>query len=357
MSIQKNILKILNNRVFQHILFWSFFLFMEVSHYIERKDEVEMAYFFIKFMIRMFGVAFAVYVNLRILIPYLLNKGKTIQYFVTIIVLILIVSYPGSYFISEYFEGLGPIDRPRPWFAGTQYLISVMISLFLVTLTSLLHLTKEWVKLKDLKIELEKTAGQKLQSELQALKAQINPHFLFNTLNNIYSLSLNQSTQTPGTILKLSDLMSYILYDSSEDLVDIKNEIDFLQNYIALEKIRVDDSVDVRVNIDKNLMGIRIAPLLFISFIENAFKHCPKTGNPKPFIEISMQLQWNRLIFQVINSSAIDGNGNDIKHKGIGMDNVKKRLALLYPGKYSLDINEEEKIFEAKLTLELNHEG
>lgn len=354
MTFKQTIIKIFSNRLVQHILFWSFFLGMEVSHFIERIDDVEAHLFFGKFLIRMGGAAIVVYLNLRVLIPFLLNKGKSLTYFISVIGTILIVSYPGSFIISEYFPSQMRLNHAnKPWFTEIPYLVSIIVTVFLTTTTSLLHLAKEWVKLKDVKIELEEVARQKLEAELKALKAQINPHFLFNTLNNIYSLSLDKSDRAPETILKLSDLMSYMIYESSDDTVEIKNEIEFLKNYIALEQIRVSDDININVKFDDNLMGIKVAPLLFIPFIENAFKHCPKSGSQKPYIKISMHAFNNTLEFNMRNTREEEAQYTDIKHSGIGIENVRKRLNLIYPQKHELEIHENANEFSVKLRLEI----
>ena len=358
MSSTSKINKILANRFFQHSIFWGFFIVMEIGHYMERGDDVSAYMFFGKYFTRLIAAAIIIYINLEILIPRLLNRDKRLWYFIAIIFLILGMAHPSSQIVASHFNVklLPDGKHPGPWFAQTHYFVSVIMSSFLVILTSLLHFTKAWVKLKDVEIELKEVARGKLEVELKALKAQVNPHFLFNTLNNIYALSLDKSSKTPETILKLSDLMSYMIYDSSADTVDIHDEMEFLKNYIALEKIRVDEDVDVSFDFDDNMVGIKVAPLLFIPFIENAFKHCPKSGDPMPSINISLKAVDEQLQFKLCNTLSDEVIDVDPKHSGIGIENVKKRLALLYPNRYNLSIDTANHEFKVSLKIETDHE-
>jgi hypothetical protein len=192
---------------------------------------------------------------------------------------------------------------------------------------------------------------EQISTELQLLKAQVHPQLLFNTLNNIYSFSLEKSPKTPGLILKLSSLLSYMLYDCKTGEVQLEKEIEMMKNYIDLEKERYGDKIDVSVNIVGNFCDKYISPLLILPFLENAFKHGASEQFDRPWMSLDMSLKDNLLKCKVANSK------NELviqSQNGVGISNVKKRLEFLYPGKYDLQLGDHGDFFVVALTLELN---
>ena len=189
------------------------------------------------------------------------------------------------------------------------------------------------------------------EAELQLLKAQLNPHFLFNTLNNLYGLSVLKSDKLPNLMLKLSDLLRYSLYETKEMLVPLENEIKYLENYISLEKIRLEDKTEIKFTKTGNFIDKKIAPMLLIVYVENAFKHLDlTTENSKVIIEI--KLKDNQFLFNCENS--FDVNNNLEKGKsGIGLLNAKKRLDLIYPNNHQLKIKKDTENYLVNLTLDL----
>ncbi|HNW51756.1 MAG TPA: histidine kinase [Prolixibacteraceae bacterium] len=197
--------------------------------------------------------------------------------------------------------------------------------------------------------ELEK---EKLHSELAFLKNQISPHFFFNTLNNIYSLTSIDTPAAQEAILKLSKLMRYLLYDSEHGETSINLEIEFMTNYIALMKLRLSPKVDLKVSFPSEFSDFSIPPLLFVPFIENAFKH-GISNRETSFVDISMAIQNGEIQFSTSNSLFKSNQPSDPEHSGIGLDNVKKRLALLFPGKHQLSIMQTDNVFSIHLKIEL----
>jgi LytS/YehU family sensor histidine kinase len=194
----------------------------------------------------------------------------------------------------------------------------------------------------------------KMKLELDNLKAQISPHFLFNTMNNFYGLAVENSNKLPGLMIKLSDLLRYSLYETKNDLVPVSKEINYVRNYIELEKIRLESSLDLEFDstLDENEEAA-IAPLILMVFIENAFKHARQVLNEPIKIEIHMSLNNEQiLLLEVKNNFQHDGSDQT---GGLGLENVKKRLELLYPGdRHHLEIKKEGKLFAVKLRLQLN---
>jgi len=196
-------------------------------------------------------------------------------------------------------------------------------------------------------------AEEKLQAELKFLKAQVHPHFLFNTLNNLYALTLKQSKEAPEVVLKLSDLLSYMLYDCTADTVALDKEVRLVEDYIALEKIRYGDRLNVSFNLFGEINGRAIAPLMILPFIENAFKHGVSEELDESWISIDLTLKPENLTLKVENSKSIQEETEDrFEYKqGIGLTNVKRRLEILYAEQYQLDIHESSESFLVVLKL------
>jgi hypothetical protein len=204
------------------------------------------------------------------------------------------------------------------------------------------------------RIEVAETRAEQSENELKLLQSQLSPHFLFNTLNNLYGLALTKHDQLPALLLKLSDLLRYSVYDAKESLVPLKDELAYIRDYIAFEKIRIGEKLSEDIFIEEvNDTNIRIAPLLLIVFVENAFKHSKNTAEEKIRITITIKTWAGFILVSVGNSksgsqerSALLGN-----ESGLGLENVKKRLELQYHGEYELDIQEGETFYQVNLKL------
>ncbi|MDY8135440.1 sensor histidine kinase [Aquimarina sp. 2201CG5-10] len=195
---------------------------------------------------------------------------------------------------------------------------------------------------------------QKKTSELEALKNQLNPHFLFNTLNNLYVLTLEKSDDAPEVIDKLSEILDYILYGCNEKFVPLTNEIKLLNNYIALEKLRYGKRLKINFEYEAG-NGTNIAPLLLLTFLENAFKHGVSQETNKAFINIKLKVSNETIYFQIENTKPLlSSETNNQKRISIGLPNIKKQLNILYPNNYVLELNDNEQKFSANLNLITN---
>jgi len=193
-----------------------------------------------------------------------------------------------------------------------------------------------------------------LQSQFESLKSQVNPHFLFNTLNNIYSLCQVNSVNAAPMVGKISEMMRYMIYDCNAQLVPLQKEIEYLRNYIDLNQLKSSRKLNVILTIEGNVHALKVAPLLLINFLENGFKHGDVNLNDRGFINVSIIIHDTEAIFTMTNSyRELQQSGF---HKGIGLENVKHRLALLYPKKHRLKINKNNGVFSVELTLELEHD-
>jgi two-component system LytT family sensor kinase len=214
-----------------------------------------------------------------------------------------------------------------------------------------LKVIRDWYKKDRLAAALQ---VEKRDAELQFLRAQIHPHFLFNTLNNLYGLALQQSPNTPDSILRLSGLLDFILYECNAEQIPLEKEIKLIRDYIELERLRFGARLHLEFDHENPPVSIQIAPLLLLPFVENAFKHGAGATNEPVSIRISLHLRERRLFFQVENSkpgkqTTVRENGS----KGIGLRNVEKRLELLYPGRYNLEKIDGDDLFLAALSIEL----
>ncbi len=189
---------------------------------------------------------------------------------------------------------------------------------------------------------------------MKALKSQVNPHFLFNTLNGIYSMTLTRDARLPATVLQLSALMRYFLYESADEMVPLEKELSLLNNYISLQKIRLGSNLGVTVNIEGEVRDQKIAPLLLITFAENAFKHGDKNVENEDLLNIDVIVNGRQLEFGVTNRKGVVDDMETGEYGGIGLENVRRRLQLLYPRRHDLSIQDEGNIFKIKLKLDLD---
>jgi len=329
------------NRIFQHVLFWSMsFLILtnifKVSAEIKRIDLIYTAIFHVP-------VFLIVYLNLRLLFPVFLEKGKYFLYGISVLVLTAL----GAGFYIILFDSW--IDYIFSGYYFIAYYGFFDISLYFVIyifVTSLLRLARGWFHLQE--IEKEKTVA-----ELKALKSQINPHFLFNSLNSIYSLARKNSSQVPEKVIQLSDLMRHIIYDSDVEFILLPKEIDMIRNYIELQNLRTPENEKIELEVTGEIEGKKVAPLIFLPFVENSFKHGLKSGAENPIVKMKIEVFENNLVFEIENSKGKASEINDSKYKGIGIENVKKRLGLIYPNQHSLNISDTENTFKVILQIKL----
>jgi LytS/YehU family sensor histidine kinase len=220
--------------------------------------------------------------------------------------------------------------------------------IYVVAFVATIKLTVEWVYQKQ---KVENLKKLQLRTELNFLKSQIQPHFFFNTLNNLYALTLVKSDIAPSVVLKLSDIMQYVLYDVKEPLIALTTEIKYIQNYLDLEEMRHGTTLKMKVSIKGEITGIMLPPLLFLPFIENCFKHGIK-GNGKLKIKIGFKIVKNKKLIFTIENNFVDTSPTT-KH-GIGNPNVKRRLELLYQKKFELSAKASKGIYNVKMSLPIN---
>lgn len=291
-----------------------------------------------------------VYLNYFIFFPRLLLAGKYYKYtlytLVSIIIAALLQRGIMFYFINQllYPQTSDVVTYFVPYKLLQAGVIINSPLVFMIGF-SVLHYVFE---LRDKTEKLEK---ENLQSELKFLRAQINPHFFFNTLNSLYGLTQEKSDRAPEVVLKLSELMSFVLYETDQERISLSKELKYIKNYIELEEIRYGDRFVCNLSIHGNT-DVLIPPLLMLPFIENSFKHGIKHESDRGWVNISVSIKEKKFIFKIENSigeMALAHNGQS----GLGIANVKRRLELLYPGSHQLSYYKEEKQFKVKLEIDL----
>lgn len=291
-----------------------------------------------------------VYLHLYWVVPRLLNRQKLPLYLLVTTALVLLSSWANYILLVN----LPPANMPQTmlvFMTRIGWNFNVLEGIIVVILTYALKYTLIAFLTQNELLRLQK---ETLQLELRSLKSQVHPHFLFNTLNNLYSLTLKNSERAGEMVLKLSDIMRYVLYEANEDHVPLEKELTFIRNYIELQRIRYSERYRIEFSIAGDSRKKEVAPLLFIDFVENAFKHGLDKRFSDGFVIVQFSIEGNQLHFRVCNSTGQEEeNVTAVKKKGIGLNNVKRRLELIYPGKHTLEITEDNERFIVQLTLDL----
>ena len=323
---------ILTRRILLHFYFWGgfflLFLFMIPS------NEVTKGFVGFVTTILLFS-AIASYLNIYLLMNKLLERQKYLFYFLALVALLVITAILLTYMTRYLFE-----DKT------TVFQNVVNLSAFII-ITSALKMYRQGIKRQLAEKEL---SAKQLQAELQLLRAQINPHFLFNTLNNLYSLTLEKSDQAPATVVKLSELMRYMLETSRHEKSLLQSEITFINNYLALEKLRISSRAIIDFEVIGEPKQKTIVSLLLIPFIENAFKHGINATVGNAFLYSQLRIEENELYFFIENNIS---NKSQEESSGTGLENVRRRLHLLYPNNHQLVIESKENKFIVNLRLSL----
>lgn len=301
------------------------------------------------------GIILVIWLNVEVLLPRLYFDKKQALYVVVavalLVAIVLLVSWEHAPW-AEHFKrprGSGPPPGMKPNVAF-RYL-SMAMPYFTALLGSALFEVARYANRKER--EAAELRGEKLEAELKFLRSQINPHFLFNALNNIYALTVTRSERAPEMLLKLSGMLRYMLHDCKADRVPLGKEIEYLRHFIDLNRLKDSRGLNVKVQLDESRPQLLIAPLLLVPFVENAFKHSKIEDRDKGWIAISLATGDDHIVFEVENSLP-DGTHTKDDVGGIGLHNVRRQLELLYPDRHVLDIRSDSDRFRVHLYLNLS---
>lgn len=344
-------------QILMHAGFWTAYLIMNsitaIRYYPDRNIFSLLLQYMLTFPVDMM----ATYLTVYGLYKWFLFKRRYLLFAVTLIgsaiffivlqrVIIYYVTYP------IFFPNL----KPSRSFTDINWFYSFSNIYLVVAVVSVIKLLRISFKQQENARELDK---EKTEAELKFLKSQIHPHFLFNTLNNLYALTLDKSDKAPEVVLKLSDLLNYMLYECNEPYMLVTKEIHLLENYLSLERIRYGEQLDLNFQVTGEIVGKRLAPMLLLPFAENAFKHGVSKVRKDANVSILLDCTGNILSFSVRNSRALLPDHDVAGYtEGIGLKNVQRRLDLLYPEKHQLTLEQTDKEFSIhlKIILETQHE-
>jgi two-component system LytT family sensor kinase len=346
-----------------HIPFWMLYSYLLWSLEIGSLYQAAQEYFFSVFAIKCFFFvlfpAFAVYFNLYFLIPRYLQKGRYGWYLLLLALDIIASSaliVPGYYLCAwlDHSNVKKLFGLSNDW-NGFYHLVKgepLRNTIAAITLGMSIKLAKNWIETQRRHQALEK---EKLETELKFLKYQFNPHFLFNSINSIFFLIHKNPGMASASLAKFSELLRHQLYECNDQQILLGKEIAYLENFIELEKLRQNQSLAVRVDIDQVYApDTGIAPFILMTFVENAFKHVSKDNDRSNWISINLSVTGTQLHFNVANSTSENNTPEVINYGGIGLKNVQRRLDLIYPGEYQLEIRQNPDSFVVKLELQLS---
>lgn len=329
-----------HKKILFHFVLWSIWLHLSLSNAPE--EEIYERALLIGSLILMTHIPLFV-INTEILIPRLLHKKGVNIYFWSLVGTIAVFALLHYTLLDLYFEMMEKV-RPKNGFKISKGMVALILVAAISTGYSLVNFVATQEKRQQ---EKQK---EHLQSELSFLRSQISPHFIFNVLNSIVYLIRSKSDLAEPVTLKLSELMRYMLYESESDQIGLDKEISYLKNYIELQKVRFEEDVTIRANLDGDTSGHVIEPMLLIPFVENAFKH--GVGMViDPIINIDLAVKGDALTFTVRNKIAPESIQDKDSSSGIGLKNVQRRLELLYPNTHKMTITQDQEWFEVKLYL------
>lgn len=335
-----------NRLIILHASFWAVYItfFVYVRSSFQQAPDINWPRIFTIAAIHIFPAMILSYVTYFYLLPELLFKKKIFLFIVIFVVALVVMVYSRiqleRYVVDGFTNKEAYLYRPR--FTVQSYFSYLSIVFFV----SLLRFAIDWLDLQATRKEMEK---EKLTAELNFLRAQVNPHFLFNTLNNLYYLAYSKSENTTEVIERLSQMMRYMIYDSNYPKVPLNKEIDYMRNYISLEKMRLSEKVNIQFSLEGEVDSIMITPLILITFLENAFKHGVTSTSKESFIKVCLKCSNHQLHFKVVNSKPPVSKVEE--KSGIGLQNVKRRLELSYPGAYHLEMSDAPNEYSVKLDL------
>ncbi len=297
--------------------------------------------------IKVADLAIMIYITNYLLIPYLLYKKKYVWFALALVTLVLGSSILKMNYLGRWLDNPALYNWTADW--KRRVYDNIIPHFFLVIAGAAIKLMFDYGRLQQ---RMAETAKEKAEAELNFLKSQINPHFVFNSLNAVYFLIHKDNPQAREALHKFSDMLRYQLYEMNEGKVAIEKEVRYLQDYMELQQLRKDDRYQVQFHCDPAVKGFMIEPLLLIPLVENAFKHISHHNDRPNFVKVDMNRVNGRFIFGVENSKEIQPGTE--QPGGIGLQNVKRRLELLYPGKHELGIIQTGDQFSVQLKLQLS---
>jgi len=339
--------RVLQNRPVNHLVYWVLFVLIG-SYIFSYQQNFPYIFYLLNLLVHLPVLLLYTYFVIYWLVPNLLLRGRYFTFFGLLALasafasLLKLAVSQNIYYALFIPQAL----HPSQWYTLDLFLINLLWIVGPTVLFAMFKYYKNWIKSQDISNEAER---KRLATELQVLKGQLNPHFLFNTLNNLYSLALSKSDKTAVVIAKMSDMFHYILYECNAIEVPVSKELKLVEDYIELEQIRYSDRLSIEFDKKIDNRNYLVPPMLLYSFVENCFKHGSSPDPDLPWIKIALRVQKNLLTFEAQNS--IPKKQKRINAEGVGLLNSRRRLELIYPQNHQLVIREENDEFYVKLVI------
>ena len=339
-------------RIAVHALFWFIYLLFASLNIQRLYEDEQLGKLMYRIVFTLPVDMIAAYLTAYLLLPSLLFRKKYLLFAITFIVSAVCLILLQRVILWYYsYPVLYKVEPSLPFFKinWLSSFTNIYLAAFLVAVVKLVRQNFSEQK------RLQSMQKEQVEAELKFLKAQVHPHFLFNTLNNLYGLTLDRSEKAPEVVLRLSDLLNYMLYECNEPTILVRKEIKLIENFLALERIRYGDSLSINFKVEGETAGKKIAPMLLLPFVENAFKHGVSKVSSKARVMIHLEVSGPDLLFEVANSKPMLVEKDETGYtEGIGLKNVKRRLDLIYPGNFRLNLIEKDQEFRIILNLKLD---
>ena len=333
---------LLNKRIVTHFSFWLFYILFFGSIYGKYGNDYK--WYFLESLCMLPFVMTATYITIYVILPAYLKNRKLLLTLLYTISLLFLVTLGERIFLKK----LNSLPITLDSLFGVTFLYLLLETNFMVAIAFAIKIVKKWFIQQQEKHEIE---NRSLKTELKLLKAQLHPHFLFNTMNNLYALSLEKSSKTSEGIAKISELLRSVLYECDDSEIELEKEIKLIENFIDLEKMRYENRLKLDFMVSGNITENKIAPMILFTFVENCFKHGSRNDTGKPYIKIHIKSLKTGIKFVAENSKPSYKQENDKISGGIGLQNTQKRLDILYQNNYSLTIDDEMNKFIIKLDI------
>jgi two-component system, LytTR family, sensor kinase len=341
----------LNKRPVIHAIYWILFVLIG-SFIFSYQQNFPYSFFLINFLVHLPVFVLFTYSVIYYFVPVFLLNRMYWQFFVSLFSAAVFAAFlrilAGRYIYYAFF--IPEVLHPKVWISGDIFFINLIWILGPVIIFAMFKYYKNWITSQTIANEAER---KQLASELQLLKAQLNPHFLFNIFNSLYVLALQKSDKTPAVISKMSDIFHYVLYECNVVEVSVSKEIKLIEDYIELEKLRYSDRLSVTFTKEMDNTECQIPPMLLYTFVENCFKHGSSPDPDLPWIKLLIRIYNDQFEFEATNSIP-KANWNDEIQPGVGLSNVKRRMELLYPKKHELEIRKAQGQFIVRLQIQKN---
>lgn len=343
---------LLNKRPVPHLVFWTVFVLIG-SFLFSYRQNFPYSFYLINFLVHLPVIVLYTYGVVYWLVPVFLLNRKYIWFFLSLATATVFAAFlrilTAKYIYYALF--IPKVLHPVEWLNTDVFLLNLIWILGPAVLFAMFKYYKNWMKTQKLANEAER---KQLSSELQVLKAQLNPHFLFNTFNNLYVLALQKSDKTPVVISRMSDLFHYVLYECNANEVSVSKEIKLIEDYIQLEELRYSERLSITFETDIENPDCLIPPMLLYTFVENCFKHGCSPDPGSPWIKLLLRVRNNDFEFEASNSiPKSNGQSNDFVG-GLGLTNIRRRLELIYPKNHQLTIRKEKDQFFVRLLIQKN---